>query len=257
MSESEADEPRPALPLPSNSSSPSSQSSDAPPVTAEQYLRRVRRELDALPQTVVAETSPPPPPPPQTRSSLPISRIPPHPTLFPAPDEQWVQRLVEWFSTVQSAVALSRRQRNARNARKLPAVNDATSWKRILNDEKGPLLSIVLALDFLRVLKLFRIIDHELGAMPNFTCPLSEQRRGTASTLADRFLYQRRHQWLFCLMAVLQPPLSRDSAATLRSILQKAAFARHGMTGVDDKRLSHLNVLIAILGTYFGQGDAD
>ncbi|CAN8075370.1 unnamed protein product [Agarophyton chilense] len=246
----------PALPLPDGPASSSTDSLSSPPVTVEQYLRRVRTEASRLPSTFVAPSV-------QHRaastknSMMARHRIVKYPPFLPPARRKWRASLTRFFASVQKAVVLAKKRKRFNSNVVMPTASDAVAMQRLLTDsEQGPLLSTVLRLDFLRMLCLLRVIDAQLGQLPaaDVQQPTTDQK--VASQLVHSFFTQRRDQWLFSLLTLVQPPLSRDIASVLRSILRKAAYARYGVSGPEDHRLARLNLLTTILAQHFGQHDA-
>lgn len=73
-----------------------------------------------------------------------------------------------------------------------------------------------------------------------------------------RKLDPMRTEWLFGLLSHLEPPLHRDTAASVRSLYLRCSQLRQELLAgfeIDDYYLAELNVLISITGNYYGQGE--
>lgn len=65
----------------------------------------------------------------------------------------------------------------------------------------------------------------------------------------------RRLEWVYGLLAMLEKPLHRDDAATLFGLLKDLTSARATIDCVRDRKgLAKLNVLITLVGIFFEQG---
>lgn len=60
--------------------------------------------------------------------------------------------------------------------------------------------------------------------------------------------------WLFALCVAIHTPLDAETCASLRSLLRKCASILATKTEMDDE-VAMLNILMAISGRYFGQGE--
>lgn len=72
------------------------------------------------------------------------------------------------------------------------------------------------------------------------------------------FAHAKQGAWLYALMARLEKPLYRDMASLLRSCFRFCHKCRCELSSDDpdlQSRLAQLNTLIAITGSYFGQGE--
>eukprot|EP00178_Gracilaria_changii_P024839 TRINITY_DN752_c0_g1_i6.p1 TRINITY_DN752_c0_g1~~TRINITY_DN752_c0_g1_i6.p1 ORF type:complete len:231 (-),score=15.27 TRINITY_DN752_c0_g1_i6:415-1107(-) len=207
MSDSEA-ELALALPLPDSQSSSSSHDSTttAPPVTAEQYLRRVRTEASKLPSTFVASSIQSTEVASNATSLVSAHRIVPYPPyLSPVPQSRST-RLICFFCSLQKRVLQAQKQHAFHSTVKIPAVTDVNGLQHLLDQSsQGPLLSIVLRLDFLRVLRLLTIIHSQLQQVPDHYDSKNERHQQVASQLLQSFFAQRRDQWLFALFTLIQP----------------------------------------------------
>jgi len=59
--------------------------------------------------------------------------------------------------------------------------------------------------------------------------------------------------WLFALLARLEKPLDSDTSSTLRSLLRHCTYERAKLVEASDPELASLNMLITIIGHFFGQ----
>jgi survival of motor neuron protein-interacting protein 1 len=68
---------------------------------------------------------------------------------------------------------------------------------------------------------------------------------------------KQRSEWLYALLARLDRPIHRDDAATLYGLLKDLTVTRANLTisETNQEELARLNVLIAIIGLFFEQGN--
>lgn len=68
---------------------------------------------------------------------------------------------------------------------------------------------------------------------------------------------EAQKEWLFALLGRLEKPLDSDTASSLRSLLRRLTHERAKLTLSTDPQLPSLNILIAIVGNFFGQRAPD
>jgi len=71
--------------------------------------------------------------------------------------------------------------------------------------------------------------------------------------LEKRNLTKERSYWLYILFIVLEKPIDSDTSSNLRSLLRRLAYFRSKVESIDDPLLPSINILMTIVGKYFGQ----
>jgi hypothetical protein len=123
---------------------------------------------------------------------------------------------------------------------RLPGARDERAWHAfcIGDGERaraGPTLSVVRALDQPRTVLL-------LGMM--------------AKWLRKDAMSPQHARWLFALLLRVDRLLTADATSALRTLCRRCAALRAAMTPADDAALvASLNMVVTIVGLYFGQRD--
>mmetsp|Transcript_10459 Transcript_10459/g.17105 ORF Transcript_10459/g.17105 Transcript_10459/m.17105 type:complete len:252 (-) Transcript_10459:683-1438(-) len=239
---------RPALPVEDYDDSYAPD--DSMPVTAEEYLRRVRWEARQCPDVMVADIDSKKLARIQPNNILPISE--PLEPAFAAllPDRAWETEFLAWFSDLRQALIHLAAVPFPAEVPKvvIPPMADSSGWRslcfgrkaRTKETESGftlehapsaPLLSIMLRLDHVAV------------------CSLLEMH---IEWLETKEMTTVRAQWLFGLLARLDRLLHADTAASLTALLRRCHALRSAcVLPQDNVPLATLNVLITILNGYF------
>lgn len=232
--------------------------SDGPPMTAEQYLASVRHEANTLPSVITAHadasveamygSQSSPAVLPRTRG---VAPAPPH----AAPSVHWRCKVAASFGELQEALAnLPALQLNG--SKGVPSACDQWHSHFVAH---LPSLSFLRRLDFLTIVKALAALDRAI--------PFDET--AALHTLRDSYL----PIWTFSLLAFVYPyvlcfschpaqpilpidpltsppcslfvcrPLDADTAAIIRSLLQKAALARSVIVSLT----SHLTHALSFL----------
>ena len=134
------------------------------------------------------------------------------------------------------------------NAPTLPSMSDAQRWKSFclrahLGEPSGsacgnpPTLQIVMQLDQVAVI---RLVEYHVKWVEK-----SEQ------------ISDIQKEWLFALLGRLDKPLDSDTASSLRSLLRRLTHERAKLSLPTDPQLPSLNILIVIIGNFFGQRGPD
>jgi hypothetical protein len=115
-------------------------------------------------------------------------------------------------------------------------MRDEKEWRALCFDESGqPSLALTLYLDEVAVNWLLRA-----------------QARWIST--GARRLDEASARWLFALLSVLEKPLEPELAADLRSVLRRCRHLRASLPEAEAAPLlPALNILICIIGRYFGQ----
>ncbi|KAF2073030.1 hypothetical protein CYY_005646 [Polysphondylium violaceum] len=71
--------------------------------------------------------------------------------------------------------------------------------------------------------------------------------------LEKRYLTKERSYWLYILFLVLEKPIDSDTSSNLRSLLRRLAYFRSKIESTKDSLLPSINILMTIVGQYFGQ----
>ena len=184
------------------------------------------------------------------------------------PDPSWQRRCSSCFSECRQYLHRARakyHQTVGKRAPSLPPLNDGYGWERLCfgnnirkdaeqesdqsSDAYPPLLGIILSLDqqgLIRVLS--RHVKWICGDELATDGEVSSQRSG-------RHLSKARASWLYALMAGLEKPLHKDTAALLRQLGRHCANMRATcITSTGDTLLPSVNILLTLITIAFGQG---
>jgi hypothetical protein len=193
------------------------------------------------------------------------------------PDAAWQRRCAACFSECRQYMRRAQSKfpdrAAAARAADLPPLNDGYAWEKLCFGKsrgKGgatrgkahpPLLSIVLSLGQPELLRLLNRHIKWLcaNALPNDRGGAEDSTATPASTpasaLAGGSLSRARAVWLYALMAGLEKPLHRNTAAMLRQLGRHCASLRAtSIVSAKDPRLASLNVLLTLIEFAFGQG---
>ena len=259
-------------------------STEGPPATAEEYLRRVRWEARRCPNVVRADeptratlgaknTRTPSARSIARSSMLPtIVRLPPAPP-HAAPTAPWQHALVTSFSELRMRLAnvlSARRSTNARAQTKqsLPNMNDPEAWRRfclgtsvgedgIASDgpsARNPSVDILVQLGEANVALLLRHAVTWLEADAEGASETCDDNAMCTSLLPPSYDHS---MWLFALCAAVSKPLDADTCASLRSMLRHCCILRAACDQASSDRIARINTLIVIAGRYFRQRSDD
>ena len=249
--------PRPALPVPEAGWEGPGEAGEAagPPASAEEYLRRVRREAAGLPAVFVA-AAPPPEDAGEGAGHRPGGRGggfsaaegPAH----SLPAAAWLAAFPRWFGGVRARLAAARARAPAWRGPAPPRGRDPAAWRAFClggrHGEGGegvgraPTVSLLAAVDAATVPWLLR--QHVRWA----TAARDGGGAGAPSAL--------QAQWLFALAAGVASPADADTQAAFRALLKHLCRARAATADGADPRIPALNALIAVAGGYFRQDAA-
>ena len=271
--EDDADEmePRPALPVGDDHDSSDTEaegSSQNLPATAEEYLRMVRRQARTIPDVVVApgdggrrraggDGSPGES---RARNSSSQRRGHADDDVGACEDEllppvEWESCYLQYFDALRTSVMESRAviQHASAGSEGLPAGRDEDFWYLTWfgPDASPPSLRQVSLTDAKRVSELLwtfsRICESRHDADASLIRGIAEAGGGGAGG------GPWGGAWLFALLVVTEKPADADTSAALRALVRYLCARRRELMTAQAEALPALNVLITILGSYFGQ----
>ncbi len=188
------------------------------------------------------------------------------------PDRDWQRRCASCFSECRQYLRRARSkfpEGAAARAPDLPPLSDGYAWERLCfgksrGQGKGktypPLLSIVLSLGQPELIRLLNrhikwVSAHDSRSHKGLGDSTVTGTPPPQSPDADSGLSRARAAWLYALMAGLEKPLHRNTAAMLRQLGRYCASVRAtSIASVKDPRLASLNVLLTLVEFAFGQG---
>ncbi|KAI9202865.1 survival motor neuron interacting protein 1-domain-containing protein [Polychytrium aggregatum] len=235
---------------------------DAPPMSAIEYLKRVRTEAEMYPsfKTAVLE------PHLQQQSAPAASGAAKNPldiramyfgspqlhqepacAIIYRPSKLWIDQFIQDFSVLHAAIQKQylHQRSKAKPAMRLPAIGDERGWKRMIlgrsqvSERVDPLLSILNVLDQSKVVIL-----------------LSHCHRWCQNSDFENVL---QSQWMFALLLRLDPLLTSDQITVLRDVCRKCIKLRAELdpetTDPGASIVAALNIVISIISVFFGQKD--
>uniref|UniRef100_A0A1B6EZH3 Gem-associated protein 2 n=2 Tax=Cuerna arida TaxID=1464854 RepID=A0A1B6EZH3_9HEMI len=217
-----------------------------PPMDGHQYLQRAIEESKKYEGVMTVEMDLPP------QTNLQVIHVPTKKEcsieLLPTKDYQ--QSVTADFSKLRLKMESLRKKleddSTVRKIRKaLPCKEDDDEWLKICSQQEGPDVvrecaagpSAKLCLSMSQV-----NIWHVLSYFPDW---ITEGLLGLADSC----------RWIYCLLACLELPMEPDVYFTLRQISRALMEHRAGLEGQDTDSLPHINLIICIIGRYFGQED--
>ncbi|XP_074645173.1 gem-associated protein 2-like [Tubulanus polymorphus] len=229
---------------------------DIPPTSGQQYLKRVLLEAQSIPGVVVARVDP-------ASLKKPTITIPkvndcPAPPQGFAPSLLWQHQQTADFSNIrQMIVHFKATNKNVKPNKNLPHKENAEEWCRLcfgrlivkngtnlvnespqssaqLADGTPPLMSIVAAMNQPTVL---RVLEYHLKWL-----------EATGFT-------EQQGRWFYALLASLEKPLIPEACSIIRSLARMCAHLRTALSGPEDPKLVHLNLLVCLVARYFDQMD--
>jgi len=246
--------------------------SDEPPVSGDDYLRRVRWEARRCPQVVVSKIDPRQYDNKQTQfANIPPPCPPAPPGMTPLPS--WEDAFLSIFSELRQKLNYLSTQSKPKLSITLPRLTDAKGWTHLCfgypspsdspssstkeppsppistgqtvpsSNQKSnskyplpPLLSIILQLDHVSISSLLQY---------------------HIEWLETKILTRERALWIFALLTRLDKPLDADMAASLRKLLRRASVLRSQLKDAGGETLPSLNIIIVIVAKYFGQQEPE
>jgi survival of motor neuron protein-interacting protein 1 len=267
-----------------------------PPTTGEDYLRRVRWEARRCPNVVVSAIDPRKYDNRQTQFAALPPPCPP-PPLGMAPQPQWETKFLAQFSELRQTLNHQFTKPKPALNFNLPHHNDVRGWyllcfgakeKEREREEKEKELrqkkqqnqqqkeGEVTAMETdsptenaeeeqLEMYNISKVTAIGQQAIPPLMSIVTHLDQVTVMALVThhitwletRTMTQHRAQWIYALLARLEKPLDPDIAASLRSLLRRAAVLRSKLTDPKDPMLPVYNILITIVAKYFNQQEPD
>lgn len=215
-------------------------SSDLPPTTANEYLRRVQIEASNCPNVVVAKLDTSKFLVKQTVPFINSNDCPPPPEGF-APSRGWQRKQVYNFHLAREKMikrkALLKRNKE-KSPVKLPRIAEKDRWKDVLcgsaSPSVHPLVSVVTT-----------IPQQTIEAVISYSAEWIEEEGFCASM----------GKWLYALLACAEKPLHPDMCSNIRALARACASARRKLSSKDDPDLLPLNLMICLIACYFNQTD--
>lgn len=210
-----------------------------PPCNGMEYLQRVILEAKRCDRVVTV-------PPPVSINSQPYLDKE-EKTVSPlAPSIVWQEKQVSEFSILRQKIVRIKAGSHPRPQIPLPPIADKKGWQLLCfgsvcngADDSGtgspPLLSILVNIGQPMVDTLLNWHSQWLEECNHFT--------------------HLHGQWIFALLSCLELPLHPDTCSTIRFIARICQQIRNSMVEPDTSELAAVNLLICLVGRYFGQTD--
>ncbi len=213
------------------------------PSTAEEYLRMVRQEAAQVPDVVSKAV--------ESSKSSSKSTFDQLAAQFEEvafcrddlmPSAEWEDCFLEFFASVREnytrALASRSRLGASKNA-KLPPSADEHQWLDLCfrGRSQPPTLSHIAKTDS-------RLRIEILWTLANI---LKKEKDDEA------LMRGQGGSWLFSLLVATDKPADPDTAAALRSIVRSLCARRAVLADAKTEELATLNILITVVGTFFGQ----
>ncbi|XP_067930079.1 gem-associated protein 2-like isoform X2 [Watersipora subatra] len=247
---------------------------ELPPANGLDYLRRVRMEARSCPSTVTVELELPlqaksPSCSDKVMSRSTMNYVPqssPAPLGY-APSLEWQKFQVAEFSKRLAKEIQDMRRKGSHADVKLPAATNIDGWcqlcfgkthNKMTKDPAGAEESDNAAVS---------PSDKDDKASDAATLPLlsiiSQIDQDTLLLLLGYHIRwfeltgfsQLQGQWFYALLAALEKPLLPESCSLIRSLARNCTNLRASLDSTDNSMLQQLNLIICLVGDYFGQRD--
>lgn len=209
------------------------------PMTGEEYLFMVREERNRLPKVATANL--------KSKVQKHISDLLPNHeeanclSMF-APEEQWQQQVLQVFSKDRETWSTQFETEEFEWIADIPAINDEIAWKNYIYGSEG------------QVEPSFEIFS-ELGHIAKMRLILYHHRWLEASATISI----NQYTWIYCLLVNTLEGLSAEDMSIIRALTRSCISLRNRVANssaeIDWDMVSHLNVIITIVGKYFRQTD--
>ena len=157
-------------------------------------------------------------------------------------DVAWEKSFMPEFLDLRSQLQRARLSGRMQSPNvRLPSTKNHKAWQNVCFGENAlpPSLDLVIHMDSATVNQILWIFSHlfqehvSCGMQPPLDC--------------------QAECWLFSMLAVTDKPTDPDTSAALRSILRCLCSIRAKLNSPRDSCLPAVNILISIIGTFFGQ----
>eukprot|EP00960_Hanusia_phi_P002229 63949-Hanusia_phi.AAC.1 len=156
------------------------------------------------------------------------------------PGVGWERIYLRYFTRLHELVEGRREERRRSGSKSCPPlVSGSEGWANKVEEEEGtPSLRQMLSLEARALLRMLWSFADYLEGMEE------EERR--------RVLRSRGGAWLFAMLVCVERPCDADTMAAMRRIVRSLCSMRSSMRA-EDADLRPVNVLITIIGTFYGQ----
>ncbi|BET02385.1 Survival motor neuron (SMN) interacting protein 1 (SIP1) [Nesidiocoris tenuis] len=215
--------------------------SDEVPVNGHQYLHKVMKEAEKLPMVVVADVN-------RTLFDSKQTFYVPEEKRYDVsrnflPSKVWQEAQMQDFERLRQQVEKMRSRLPELNTYEVLDVDDSDEdWYNFVwdSEQKEPVLQLMLAF---KQVSLDRLLNLFVTWVEDQTVEL------------DR----RTSLWIYSVLACLDIPLSPSTFSAIRSLAQMAGKQRaltvQSKENLSEQDVSHLSLIICIVGRYFRQSD--
>lgn len=235
-----------------------------PPADVQEYLWRVRHEVEEIPQVVVSDVNPRDYDKRQTirvpvLKDCSIVSDPAH-----LPSEEWKSFVLAEFAEIRQLIrrwqAIRSEESSIEEHAQVPRQSDEAGWMRFFYgrdlDTDTEVKDAPMEIDA----ECSTDRTEHTGSPPYLRLALQFDQILTRKLLMYQVewletiqLTKEHAVWIFALLARLDRPTSADVSAIIRQLLRRCWNLRNEMTGQNDTYLKCINILICITGEYFGQ----